>query len=230
MIAIRTHKNPKSWWERSGQTRKLQELFPGQDEEVAQLIERISSKQQRIVSMESVVESEQGFIKSPPGKANQAIKGRIRTASRHHICPSAPKGPTLNTRWSTSLSIGLSPVITTTATLTRVNPIAAEGLSSTDTRPLLISSTGSNAVGSRTQGSLTKFPWSTRSALTTSPWGQQILIRRRGWCFYAEEKESFEALVACCIGLGLGARQTICRFSEIQSLGFIRHSIANVAL
>jgi len=46
----------------------LQESVPGQGEEVAQLIERISSKQQRIVSMEGVVESEQRFIKSPPGK------------------------------------------------------------------------------------------------------------------------------------------------------------------
>jgi len=42
--------------------RNLQELFPGQDEEVAQVIERISSKQQRIVSMESVVENEQGLL------------------------------------------------------------------------------------------------------------------------------------------------------------------------
>jgi len=57
---------------------KLQELFPEQDEELEQIIERVSSKQQT----KSVGENEPGLIKSPPipipVKENQ---GRPRTAS-----------------------------------------------------------------------------------------------------------------------------------------------------
>ena len=64
---------------------KLQELFPKQYYELAQVIEGLSSKQQTIISVENVAESEQGLVKSLPvpipGKKSQGIKGHSRAAS-----------------------------------------------------------------------------------------------------------------------------------------------------
>jgi len=183
--------------------KKLQKLFPEQYEELAQVIERVEKEKVRPSRQQTIVESGQSTIKSPPisvpGNDNK-LKGRIRAASggsttsnlrgeqEREIDPTgrAPdqKDPLihvfvdqcvysdlysfigLKSQPSSNILYGL-PQSTyrkrsnTLPTNTTPTP-AVTRMDSGRTRPVPISSTGSNARQNKTQPLSLSFP-------TTSP-------------------------------------------------------------